>query len=208
MTAGLVLVLAALLFLVVPAALGWMITHPTFRRPGPGPGDVPGVHGLPYEEIRFTTTDQIQISGWFIPAPDAPATVVVCHGLFNTRLEGMAQGRFLHRHGYNVLLHDFRRHGHSDTTAVTLGYFERLDVLAAIRAVRQRLGPGHPIVVLGISMGGAAGAMAAAECPDVAGLVLDSCFLSLRTTVADHARLLFHLPRYPFASEVSPSETE
>jgi pimeloyl-ACP methyl ester carboxylesterase len=44
--------------------------------------------------------------------------------------------------------------------------------------------------------------MAAAESPEVAAVISDSSFLSLRATVEHHWRLFFHLPSFPIANEI------
>ena len=52
-------------------------------------------------------------------------------------------------------------------------------------------------------MGAAAALLAAAESPDVAALISDSSFASLRATVEHHWKLFFHLPSFPIADEVA-----
>jgi pimeloyl-ACP methyl ester carboxylesterase len=51
-------------------------------------------------------------------------------------------------------------------------------------------------------MGAAAALLAAAESPDVAAVISDSSFLSLRDTVEHHWKLFFHLPAFPIADEL------
>jgi len=51
-------------------------------------------------------------------------------------------------------------------------------------------------------MGAAAALLAAAESPDVAAVISDSSFSSLRATVDHHWKLFFHLPSFPFANEM------
>jgi fermentation-respiration switch protein FrsA (DUF1100 family) len=52
-------------------------------------------------------------------------------------------------------------------------------------------------------MGAAAALLASAESPDVAAVISDSSFSSLRATVEHHWRLFFHLPSFPIADEMS-----
>jgi fermentation-respiration switch protein FrsA (DUF1100 family) len=51
-------------------------------------------------------------------------------------------------------------------------------------------------------MGAAAALMAAAESPDVAAVISDSSFESLRATVEHHWKLFFRLPSFPFTNEI------
>jgi len=74
-----------------------------------------------------------------------------------------------------------------------------------IGAVRYALALQHaarPVILWGVSMGAAAALLAAAESPDVAAVISDSSFLSLRNTVEHHWRLFFHLPAFPIADEI------
>jgi len=114
---------------------------------------------------------------------------------------------FLHEHGWSALLFDLRRHGASDGNATTFGVREKDDVAAAVAWVRERQ-PG-PVVLWGISLGGATATLAAAQDSTIAALVCDSSYRSLRDTVNHHLRLfrrwrwwLRFVPRWPVADLV------
>ena len=55
-------------------------------------------------------------------------------------------------------------------------------------------------MLYGISMGAAAALLAASERHEVAAVIVDSPFSSLEHTVEHHVRLVFGLPRFPFAT--------
>jgi pimeloyl-ACP methyl ester carboxylesterase len=66
-----------------------------------------------------------------------------------------------------------------------------------------------PVVLWGVSLGGATATLAAADDPDVAGLVCDSTYRSLRDTVAHHLELarswiwwMRLVPSWPVGAEV------
>jgi pimeloyl-ACP methyl ester carboxylesterase len=89
----------------------------------------------------------------------------------------------------------------------SFGHFEKRDVRAAVELARKR-SPG-PVVLWGVSLGGASAALAAAEDPTVAGLVCDSSYRSLRDTVDHHMTLARNwrwwmriVPPWPVAAEV------
>jgi pimeloyl-ACP methyl ester carboxylesterase len=114
---------------------------------------------------------------------------------------------FVHSRGWNALLFDLRHHGQSGGEATTFGVREKDDVHAAIDLARER-SPG-PMVLWGISLGGASVVMAASEDPEVAGLICDSSFRDLRDTVAHHIRLfrgwrwwMRAVPAWPVTDEV------
>jgi fermentation-respiration switch protein FrsA (DUF1100 family) len=84
-----------------------------------------------------------------------------------------------------VLQFDFRGHGESDPSVVTLGAHERRDVEAAVAFLASRqLGP---IALFGISMGAAIAIVAAPELP-VAAVVADAAFAELHHPIANRMR--------------------
>ena len=64
---------------------------------------------------------------------------------------------------------------------------EKEDVKAAARFARER-SPG-PVVEWGVSLGAASAVLAAADDPEVAGVICDSSFRSLDDTVRHHLQL-------------------
>lgn len=117
----------------------------------------PEEYGMDYEEITFTTADDVSIKGWFIPA-NSNKLIISNHFSpanrygFAGHLEGLGfAGGFevnflprykaLHDAGYNVLAYDLRCHGESEAgeKGVTgVGYFEWQEVLASIDYIKNR----------------------------------------------------------------------
>src|SRR5437016_5186056 len=87
---------------------------------------------LPYEDVSFDSLDGVNLDGWFIPAPDAGAVALLCHGYLGNREGMLAHARFLHEAGYSALLFDFRAQGQSRGNLCTFGYREALDVRGAV----------------------------------------------------------------------------
>ncbi len=205
--------LAALFVLVgVPWFITSVVTTRRFNFPDSDLGKTPTIHQLAFDEIEFPTQDGITIRGWYIPAGSeadgspsgskAKGTVVFCHGMNRSRVEFLEQSAFVHRLGYHALLFDFRHQGASDGELTTLGYQERFDVLAAVEYARERSRFG-PVIVWGISMGGAATLMAAADSTEIDAAIVDSTFLSLEDTIAHHLKLIFKIPKYPTAQTIT-----
>ncbi len=191
------------IFVIVPLGFSYLITH-AGSRPMDRAINLSAVpDGLPVQEIAFTSRDGVPLSGWYLPRENAPAAIIYSHGLFRSRLEMLERAEKLWQEGYAGLLLDFRRHGKSGGELTSMGYLERLDIIGATRYLADSLQFKEPIVVYGISMGAAAALLAAAEEPAIAGLIVDSSFLSFDETIAHHANLFFHLPAFPIANEVS-----
>lgn len=197
-------VLATVFFFgVVPWFFTHILTRGRFNFPDPNNGKTPTSYGLNFDWVEFRSSDGILLRGWYIPAVnEARGTIIYCHGLNRWRVEMLPRAAFGHSLGYNALFFDFRHAGRSDGEITTLGYQERLDVLGAIRYALAEKKAARPVILWGVSMGAAAALMAAAESPDVAGVISDSTFLSFSETIRHHTRLFLRLPSFPIADEV------
>jgi pimeloyl-ACP methyl ester carboxylesterase len=199
--------LLVLMFGVLPYFLAGVFTVRTFQMKDPeNEGMSPASFELPFENVSFTARDGVPLAGWWVSAESAKGTVVLVHGLNRSRLEMVRKLPFLHKQGWNALLFDLRRHGASGGTVRSLGWGERLDVLGAVDFAKSRAP--LPVAAWGISFGGAAVMLAAAEEPRIAGVVCDSSYRSLRDTARYHLALFRHfawwlrfVPVWPTANE-------
>jgi len=208
--AALVLVAGLFLFIfgVAPYLLGGLVTTRRFTFPDrENAGLTPASFNLPHEDVSFRAADGVPLKGWWVGAPESRGTVVLVHGLNRTRIEMVKKVPFLHASGWNALLFDLRHHGESGGDVSSLGHFEKEDVRAAVALARSRAS--GPVVLWGVSLGGATAALAAADDPTVAGLVCDSSYRSLRDAVQHHVKLFRGIrwwtrlvPSWPVAGEV------
>ncbi|MGH7497095.1 MAG: alpha/beta hydrolase [bacterium] len=199
---GFGILLFILVFMVLPYMLSWFLTHAHSRPSDSVMNVTPEHYGVAYQSVKFTSADGTPLAGWWLPADSSRVAIIYCHGLFRSRLELLERAAHFQKQGYAGLLFDFRRHGESGGELTSAGYLERLDVLGAVRFLRERLHVQQPIVVCAVSMGTAAALLAAAETPEIAGLILESSFLSFDHLIAHHAKLWLGLPRFPIADEI------
>ncbi|HEX9187477.1 MAG TPA: alpha/beta fold hydrolase [Vicinamibacteria bacterium] len=189
----------------VPWFLAGLATTRRFQFPDKeNAGLTPASFHLASEDVAFRARDGVELRGWWVPASPAKGSVVMVHGLNRSRVEMVKRVPFVHDAGWNALLLDLRHHGQSGGEATTFGAKEREDVEAAVRLARER-SPG-PVVLWGVSLGGAAVVFAAAGDEGVAGVICDSSFRSLADTVRHHLELfrgfrwwLRPVPRWPVA---------
>lgn len=162
--------------------------------------------GMAFEKVKYTTSDQVIIRGWFIPAerkkndPNQKATIILAHGYTHNRAQMNDYAAFLHQRGFNVLAFDFRGHGKSGGAYTTLGVSETLDIDGAVDWLKKS----HPaeakkIGILGISMGGAAAIRAAAQNHGIDAIVADSAFARLSNAVDSSFSEFAHLPAFLFS---------
>jgi fermentation-respiration switch protein FrsA (DUF1100 family) len=136
------------------------------------PAETPADRGLDYRDVTFTAPDGLALRGWYLPSQNG-AAIIVGHGIGGYRTLGPAE--VLARHGYGVLLFDWRAHGESDGDLCTFGYHEARDVAGALAWLQAQpdVDP-ERIGMLGESMGAVAAIRAAAQLPAIQGVVADS----------------------------------
>lgn len=141
----------------------------------PSTGDsLPGGN-ISYQDIKLTTRDGIQLAAWYTP-PENGAVILVAHGYGDNRPENIYT--MLANNGYGVLAWDFRAHGESAGEISTIGYFEQLDVEAALEYALAQKSVKH-IGAWGGSMGGATIILTAAKRVEIEAIVADSSFPAL-----------------------------
>jgi uncharacterized protein len=156
--------------------------HYTYNPSGGGqapefpPWLTPGDAGLDYRDVTLFTADGLHLAAWFVPAaaPGSP-TVLLAHGLQDSKWTLLRLIPWLHEGGYNVMAFDFRGHGESDKRPTTLGREEVLDVEAALDWLDAE-GVGDKVAALGQSLGAAALVNTATIDSRLDALVLDSLF--------------------------------
>jgi hypothetical protein len=144
------------------------------------------------EEVVFPTPDGLDLHGWFVPARDPRATVLVFNGNAGNRAHRAPLAIALQRRGLNVLLMDYRGYGENGGSPSEEG------LAADGRAARTYL-TSRPdvdasrLVYFGESLGTGVAVRLASEHPPAV-LVLRSPF----TSMADVGR--FHYPFLPVGS--------
>ena len=154
---------------------------------------------LPVENVGLKSRDGLTLAGWFIPGTNR-ATVILAHGRGGWRVGMLPHADYLHRNGFSVLLFDFRYRGESEGNEQTLGAKEAWDIEGAVRYLMSRsdVDP-ERIGVQGNSLGAVAAILAAAETPEIKGVVAEIPFKDLPSAIAHSFEHEVGLPRFPFA---------
>ena len=131
---------------------------------------------LPYQEITFPATDGLLLSAWFIPSPEARATIICCHGYPANKSDILPTVSFLYP-DFNLLLFDFRGHGDSQGKLVTFGLRESRDILGAIKYLRkQSKTKNSSLGIYGYSLGGAVALKTGTLIDEIRAIVTDSTY--------------------------------
>jgi uncharacterized protein len=123
--------------------------------------------GVPHEDVSFTTSDGLELQGWYVPSKNGAAVIA-----FPGRSGPQAHTRMLVRHGYGVLLFDRRGEGRSEGDSNLLGWGGSKDIHAAVEFLQGRsdVAPDR-IGGIGLSVGGELMLQAAAETDGLAAVV-------------------------------------
>jgi uncharacterized protein len=146
---------------LLPFGLAYVVTH-TARAVVP-----PNHLGVPSEDVKFTTSDGLELEGWYVPSRNGAAVIA-----FPGRSGPQKQTRMLARHGYGVLLFDRRGEGESEGEPNIFGWGGERDIKAAIAYLQRRpdVDPDR-IGGIGLSVGGEMMLEAAAETDQLAAVV-------------------------------------
>lgn len=100
--------------LVAPTVFGYAVTH--IQRAEVPPDEL----GVAHEDVTLTTSDGLQLEGWYIPSRNGAAIVS-----YPGRKGPQAHARMLAEHGYGALLFDRRGEGESDGDGNLFGWAAR-----------------------------------------------------------------------------------
>jgi len=137
--------------------------------------------GLAYEDVTLTTTDNVTVHGWFVPATAARWTILFLHGNAGNISHRLDKLKLFHDLGANVFALDYRGYGRSAGTPNEAGTYR--DAAAALAYLNTRAP--RPILY-GESLGTAIAVETALHHP-VAGVILEAPFAS----VADVGQKMF-----------------
>ena len=153
--------LTAVAEVIAPFAFGYYATH-GMRATVPEP-DL----GAAYEDVTFTTSDGLELEGWYVPSRNGAAVIA-----FAGRKNPQPHTRMLVEHGYGVLLFDRRGEGASDGDGNRFGWGGTRDIDAALDFLEGRpdVDPDR-IGGLGLSVGGELMLEAASEDDRLAAIV-------------------------------------
>jgi len=106
---------------------------------------------------RVRVADGVELDTWIISPRSEPqrGTVVILHGLADSKASYLGLGERLAKMGYGIVLPDLRAHGQSGGQHVTFGALEKRDVKRLVDNLVAAGDARKPLYVIGISMGAA-----------------------------------------------------
>ncbi len=147
----------------------------------------PAAVGLAYEQLTLTSSDDVELDAWFVPAAEARGVVLFCHGNAGNISHRLDSLLIFHRLGLSVLIFDYRGYGRSQGRPTEAGTYQDVEAAWQYLVGERHVEPGR-IILFGRSLGAAVAAqLATLQSPGA--LILESCF----TSVPDMAAQLYPL---------------
>lgn len=152
---------------------------------------------VPVKKLETRSHDGLKLVANLYEKKESHLYVISMHG-YKNRKEGMLiYARLFYNLGFNVLLPDQRAHGESEGKYISMGHYERLDIIRWCRLIRE-MDEKAKIVLHGVSMGASSIMMASGENPEgVVAAVEDCGYSSLWDIFSDELESLYHLPSFP-----------
>lgn len=172
---SLLVLLIAILALIPPLIMKGMIpSHADFKEYSPSDFGVNAVR------IGITTEDDLKLVSWEVGTEQTKAVVLFLSGIQNPSVTAFfGHAKMLAENGYSSLLIEMRSHGKSEGDKIYLGMKEYLDVKAGVRYIRSKEEYRKvPIIVFGVSMGGATAINSIGEIEGIDGLISASAYSS------------------------------
>ena len=171
---GIIFLTVAIFAIIPPLVMNDMVNmHVTFPETWTGEE-----YDLASERLVLTTQDGLDIVAYEVYAENPKAVVIFLSGIHNPSVTAFfGHARMLLDEGYASILLEMRAHGESDGDVIALGFKEHRDTRAVVDYIRAN--PRYaetPIVVYGLSMGGAVAINSIGQISDIDALISLSAY--------------------------------
>ena len=158
---------------------------------------------IKFDDIDIKSYDGTTLYGRYYHTKDGAPLQILFHGYKGSPMRDFCGGLLLAlKSGFNVILVDQRAHGKSGGNTICFGVKERYDALEWVKYASSRFGS-IPIILTGISMGGATVLMASElDLPkNVVGIIADCPYSSPGEIIRKFCKNMGMPPKivYPFA---------
>lgn len=136
--------------------------------------------GRPVEDVSIRTEDGLMLSAWYVPN-DSEYAVITLSGIGADRRQLSSTAEAYIELGFAALLPDLRGTGQSEGDLVSIGYYERKDLVASVRWLQDK---GYTCVgAHGFSLGAATVCFSFQDRVDLGFAVIESGYDTMQNAV-------------------------
>ena len=159
----------------------------------------PADFGLSYEDVQVTTSDNLVLNGWYMPAQNS-GLIIMQHGYKWNRIGHLEEAQMFVNAGYGVLITSVRAHDINPGEKIAFGVEEMkdLDAWTQYALALPGIDP-EKIGMLGDSLGASMVIQYAADHETIKAVVAHSAFSSMQDTIETSVTHYTGLPPFPFA---------
>ncbi|WP_105616460.1 alpha/beta hydrolase [Vallitalea okinawensis] len=153
--------------------------------------------GLNVNEMKLTTDDGLKVWVSEVLTPNPKGIIIYLTGIRQPSVTYFyGHSKWMKDEGYASILLEVRGHGNSEGEEVCLGYKEVLDTKAVVDYIKgQEKYDNLPIIVHGVSMGGAVAINSFGSLKDIDGLIAMSAYSSFEDVVYD-TMIEYNIPSF------------
>jgi alpha/beta superfamily hydrolase len=158
--------------------------------------------GLTENQKYLTTEEGLRIWTSEIYQEHPKAVIIYLSGILQPSVTYFyGHAKYMKEQGYSSILLEVRSHGKSEGSRIGLGYDEVKDVKAVVDYIKgEEKYKGVPIVIHGVSMGGAISVNAFGQLEEIDALIAMSAYSSFEDVLVDNL-YRFGIPRFILAME-------
>ena len=127
------------------------------------------------EVLWIHSSNGYLLNAIFLKPLDTTRTVIICHGVTESKINSIKYARLFERLGFNSVIYDHRRHGDSGGKTTSFGYYEKIDLQAIVHYIRESIGEDALLGIHGESMGAATTILYAGTFEDEANFHIVDC---------------------------------
>lgn len=144
--------------------------------------------GVKSNKIELNTEDNLKLVAWQVEADSPKGTIIFISGIHNPSVTYFfPHAQMMKDNGYSSLLIELRAHGESEGNKIGLGMHEYLDVKAGVEYLKTiDKYKDLPIIVFGVSMGGATVINSIGEINDIDGVISLSAYSNWADVFCDN----------------------
>ena len=154
------------------------------------------IESMPQTTLTTLSHDGLKLYATLIEQKEPKATLLMFHGYRSAGMNDFScAAKFYYSLGFNLLIVDQRAHGRSEGKYIGFGATERFDCQTWANLIYERYGKELPMLITGISMGGATVLMASSlDLPEnLVAIISDSAFTSPADILAHVIRKSYHI---------------